>query len=167
MKSTKNLWFFSPTQLLTQGQWWSIFRMHLLQILQEAENVPMHDTLSLYTSAAAVNPFSVISRAVHWSQQDKLTCSDVPSQAWCCSILGTCRWPPRASAVSSPCTPWLHCPWELHPKQGASKQRQIVSVKIGQVKQYNQWLSMPVEKDLRNLHIAWLKKCWYFENLKF
>lgn len=33
VKSTKNLWFFSPTQLLTQGQWWSIFLIHLLQIL--------------------------------------------------------------------------------------------------------------------------------------
>lgn len=32
---TKNLWFFSPTQLFTHGQWWSIFRMHRLQILQE------------------------------------------------------------------------------------------------------------------------------------
>lgn len=32
---TKNLWFFSPTQLFTHGQWWSIFRMHRLQILEE------------------------------------------------------------------------------------------------------------------------------------
>ena len=29
VKSTKNFWLFSPTQLLTQGQWWSIFLMHL------------------------------------------------------------------------------------------------------------------------------------------
>lgn len=34
---TKNLWFFSPTQLFTQGQWWSIFRIHRLQILKEKE----------------------------------------------------------------------------------------------------------------------------------
>lgn len=34
VKSTKKRWFFSPTQLFTHGQWWSIFRMHLLQILQ-------------------------------------------------------------------------------------------------------------------------------------
>ena len=31
---TKYFWFFSPTQLLIQGQWWSIFRMHRLQTLQ-------------------------------------------------------------------------------------------------------------------------------------
>lgn len=37
VKRTKNLWFFSPTQLLTQGQWWSIFLMHLLQILHRGE----------------------------------------------------------------------------------------------------------------------------------
>ena len=34
VKSTKNLWFFSPTQLFTHGQWWSIFRIHRLQILK-------------------------------------------------------------------------------------------------------------------------------------
>lgn len=34
VKSTKYFWLFSPTQLLTQGQWWSIFRMHRLQTLQ-------------------------------------------------------------------------------------------------------------------------------------
>lgn len=31
---TKYFWLFSPTQLLTQGQWWSILRMHRLQTLQ-------------------------------------------------------------------------------------------------------------------------------------
>lgn len=34
VKSTKYFWLFSPTQLLTQGQWWSIFRMQRLQTLQ-------------------------------------------------------------------------------------------------------------------------------------
>ena len=34
VKSTKNFWLFSPTQLLTQGQWWSIFRIHLWQTEQ-------------------------------------------------------------------------------------------------------------------------------------
>lgn len=33
-KSTKYFWLFSPTQLLTHGQWWSIFRMQRLQTLQ-------------------------------------------------------------------------------------------------------------------------------------
>lgn len=33
VKSTKYFWLFSPTQLLTQGQWWSIFRMQRLQTL--------------------------------------------------------------------------------------------------------------------------------------
>ena len=28
VKSTKYFWLFSPTQLLTQGQWWSIFLIH-------------------------------------------------------------------------------------------------------------------------------------------
>lgn len=32
---TKYFWLFSPTQLLTQGQWWSIFRMHRLQTLKK------------------------------------------------------------------------------------------------------------------------------------
>lgn len=31
---TKNFWFPSPTQLLTQGQWWSIFRIHRWQTEQ-------------------------------------------------------------------------------------------------------------------------------------
>lgn len=35
VNSTKYFWLFSPTQLLTHGQWWSIFRMHLLQTLKE------------------------------------------------------------------------------------------------------------------------------------
>ena len=30
----KYFWFFSPTQLLIQGQWWSILRMQCLHILQ-------------------------------------------------------------------------------------------------------------------------------------
>ena len=30
----KYFWFLSPTQLLIQGQWWSILRMHRLQIRQ-------------------------------------------------------------------------------------------------------------------------------------
>lgn len=34
VKSTKYFWLFSPTQLLTQGQWWSIFRMQRLQTLR-------------------------------------------------------------------------------------------------------------------------------------
>lgn len=34
VNSTKYFWLFSPTQLLTHGQWWSIFRIHLLQTLQ-------------------------------------------------------------------------------------------------------------------------------------
>lgn len=34
VNNTKNFWFVSPTQLLTQGQWWSIFRIHRLQTLQ-------------------------------------------------------------------------------------------------------------------------------------
>lgn len=46
-----------------------------------------------------------------------LTCSGAPSQAWCCSTWGTCRWPHQASAVSSPCTPWLRCLSEPHPKK--------------------------------------------------
>lgn len=39
MKSTKYFWLFSPTQLLTQGQWWSIFRMQRLQTLRERQQV--------------------------------------------------------------------------------------------------------------------------------
>lgn len=35
VNSTKYFWLFSPTQLLTHGQWWSILRMHLLQTLKE------------------------------------------------------------------------------------------------------------------------------------
>lgn len=35
VNSTKYFWLFSPTQLLTHGQWWSIFRIHLLQTLKE------------------------------------------------------------------------------------------------------------------------------------
>ena len=34
VKSTKKRWFFSPTQLFTQGQWWSILRMQRLQMLR-------------------------------------------------------------------------------------------------------------------------------------
>lgn len=37
VKSTKYFWLFSPTQLLTQGQWWSIFRMQRLQTLWESQ----------------------------------------------------------------------------------------------------------------------------------
>jgi hypothetical protein len=29
VNNTKYFWLFSPTQLFTHGQWWSIFRMHL------------------------------------------------------------------------------------------------------------------------------------------
>lgn len=42
VKSTKYLWFFSPTQLLTQGQWWSIFLIHLLQVLPRGERTWAH-----------------------------------------------------------------------------------------------------------------------------
>lgn len=34
MKSTKYFWLVSPTQLFTQGQWWSIFRIQRLQTLK-------------------------------------------------------------------------------------------------------------------------------------
>lgn len=34
VNKTKNFWLLSPTQLLTHGQWWSIFLMHLWQTLQ-------------------------------------------------------------------------------------------------------------------------------------
>lgn len=34
VNKTKNFWLLSPTQLLTQGQWWSIFLMHLWQTLK-------------------------------------------------------------------------------------------------------------------------------------
>lgn len=34
---TKYFWLFSPTQLLTQGQWWSIFRMHRLHTLKQPQ----------------------------------------------------------------------------------------------------------------------------------
>lgn len=34
VKSTKYFWLFSPTQLFTQGQWWSIFLMQRLHTLQ-------------------------------------------------------------------------------------------------------------------------------------
>lgn len=37
---TKYFWLFSPTQLLTQGQWWSIFRIHRLQTLQGPQGRP-------------------------------------------------------------------------------------------------------------------------------
>lgn len=40
VKSTKNRWFFSPTQLFTHGQWWSILRMHRLQILERTVHFP-------------------------------------------------------------------------------------------------------------------------------
>lgn len=33
VNSTKYFWLLSPTQLLTQGQWWSIFLMQRLQTL--------------------------------------------------------------------------------------------------------------------------------------
>lgn len=44
MKSTKYFWLFSPTQLLTQGQWWSIFRMQRLQTLWERPQVKCEET---------------------------------------------------------------------------------------------------------------------------
>ena len=34
VKRTKYFWFPSPTQLFTQGQWWSILRIHLWQTEQ-------------------------------------------------------------------------------------------------------------------------------------
>lgn len=34
VKSTKYFWLFSPTQLFTQGQWWSIFLMQRLHTLR-------------------------------------------------------------------------------------------------------------------------------------
>lgn len=34
VNKTKNFWLLSPTQLLTQGQWWSIFLIHLWQTLK-------------------------------------------------------------------------------------------------------------------------------------
>lgn len=37
VKSTKYFWLFSPTQLFTHGQWWSILRMQRLQTLSERE----------------------------------------------------------------------------------------------------------------------------------
>lgn len=46
VKSTKYFWLFSPTQLLTQGQWWSIFRMQRLQTLQVDKVKDMEEHLN-------------------------------------------------------------------------------------------------------------------------
>lgn len=35
VNNTKYFWLFSPTQLFTHGQWWSIFRMHLKQKVED------------------------------------------------------------------------------------------------------------------------------------
>lgn len=45
VKSTKYFWLFSPTQLLTQGQWWSIFLMQRLQTLYERQEKDLNGQL--------------------------------------------------------------------------------------------------------------------------
>lgn len=44
---TKYFWLFSPTQLLTQGQWWSIFRMHRLQTLKQPTRPTVRGVLAV------------------------------------------------------------------------------------------------------------------------
>ena len=44
VNKTKNFWLFSPTQLLTHGQWWSIFRIQRRQTLKEA-----NETMYMYS----------------------------------------------------------------------------------------------------------------------
>ena len=39
VKRTKYFWLFSPTQLFTQGQWWSIFLIHLWQTLKHTNPI--------------------------------------------------------------------------------------------------------------------------------
>ena len=59
VKSTKYFWLFSPTQLLTQGQWWSIFRMHRLQTLLNDKD----DKKINYSCAA---PSLIPNRRISW-----------------------------------------------------------------------------------------------------
>ena len=44
VNKTKNFWLFSPTQLLTHGQWWSILRIQRRQTLKEA-----NETMYMYS----------------------------------------------------------------------------------------------------------------------
>ena len=54
VKRTKYFWLFSPTQLLTQGQWWSILRMHRRQTLKHAHKHACERLNTLYCNLWAV-----------------------------------------------------------------------------------------------------------------
>jgi len=68
VKSTKYFWLFSPTQLLTQGQWWSIFRIHLRKILGDNWGRMLHfKFLRLHFSTSRILPFAVESSVTRYS----------------------------------------------------------------------------------------------------
>lgn len=133
VKSTKYFWLFSPTQLLTQGQWWSIFRIQRLQTLWESQdvwrkitNTQIQTNSPTQTLQTTEQPrkkghslsffqqsWSLYCRCKHnlgeqWEIHTYFwpTCSGALGQAWCCSTWGICRPPALVSAEGFLCIPW-------------------------------------------------------------
>lgn len=69
MKSTKNFWFFSPTQLFTHGQWWSIFLIQRLHTLRGAHT---HTNITAWCSHIEKRPGNT--SCSFWKHEDQPQC---------------------------------------------------------------------------------------------